>query len=294
VEIPGVRDPEEAIATIRETGMLEFVHMGMNPLPEGTVVTTDFAQPSEAETQPTPTADPAAPPASDQVLHTVMTGEVLKTVQVATDQAGRYVIEFTLTSEGSRTFADYTSQNIGQFLGIVLDKEVISAPRVESAITEGSGIISGSFTLESANALAVQLRYGSLPIPLKVVESRIIGPTLGQDSLQKSLLAGVIGFYGFPTGPSRNDSAAPADVADRYRSAVLALYGGADQGIPPEAIETFDQALERAGIAHESVTYPGAPHSFFDRKQEEHAEASADAWRRMLSFIARHAGPPSA
>ena len=194
VEIPGVRDPEEAIATIRETGMLEFVHMGMNPLPEGTVVTTDFAQPSEAETQPTPTADPAAPPASDQVLHTVMTGEVLKTVQVATDQAGRYVIEFTLTSEGSRTFADYTSQNIGQFLGIVLDKEVISAPRVESAITEGSGIISGSFTLESANALAVQLRYGSLPIPLKVVESRIIGPTLGQDSLQKSLLAGVIGF----------------------------------------------------------------------------------------------------
>ena len=194
VEIPGVRDPEEAIATIRETGMLEFVHMGMNPLPEGTVVTTDFAQPSEAGTQPTPTADPAAPPASDQVLHTVMTGEVLKTVQVATDQAGRYVIEFTLTSEGSRTFADYTSQNIGQFLGIVLDKEVISAPRVESAITEGSGIISGSFTLESANALAVQLRYGSLPIPLKVVESRIIGPTLGQDSLQKSLLAGVIGF----------------------------------------------------------------------------------------------------
>ena len=194
VEIPGVRDPEEAIATIRETGMLEFVHMGMNPLPEGTVVTTDFAQPSEAETQPTPTADPAAPPASDQVLHTVMTGEVLKTVQVATDQAGRYVIEFTLTSEGSRTFADYTSQNIGQFLGIVLDKEVISAPQVESAITEGSGIISGSFTLESANALAVQLRYGSLPIPLKVVESRIIGPTLGQDSLQKSLLAGVIGF----------------------------------------------------------------------------------------------------
>ena len=107
-------------------------------------------------------------------------------------------------------------------------------------------------------------------------------------------LAGVIGFYGFPTGPSRNDSAAPADVADRYRSAVLALYGGADQGIPPEAIEAFDQALERAGIAHESVTYPGAPHSFFDRKQEEHAEASADAWRRMLSFIARHAGPPSA
>jgi preprotein translocase subunit SecD len=194
VEIPGVSDPEEAIATIRETGLLEFVHMGLSPLPEGTVVTTDFSPGSTTGTQPEETDDPAATPDVGQTLHTVMTGEVLRTVQVATDQAGRYVIEFSLTPEGSRTFADYTSQNVGQFLGIVLDKQVISAPRVESAITEGSGIISGSFTLESANALAIQLRYGSLPIPLRVVESRIIGPTLGQDSLQKSLLAGVIGF----------------------------------------------------------------------------------------------------
>jgi preprotein translocase subunit SecD len=194
VEIPGVSDPEEAIATIRETGLLEFVHMGLSPLPEGTVVTTDFSPGTTTGTQPEETDDPAATPDVGQTLHTVMTGEVLRTVQVATDQAGRYVIEFSLTPEGSRTFADYTSQNVGQFLGIVLDKQVISAPRVESAITEGSGIISGSFTLESANALAIQLRYGSLPIPLRVVESRIIGPTLGQDSLQKSLLAGVIGF----------------------------------------------------------------------------------------------------
>jgi preprotein translocase subunit SecD len=194
VEIPGVSDPEEAIATIRETGLLEFVHMGLSPLPEGTVVTTDFSPGTTTGTQPEETDDPAATPDVGQTLHTVMTGEVLRTVQVTTDQAGRYVIEFSLTPEGSRTFADYTSQNVGQFLGIVLDKQVISAPRVESAITEGSGIISGSFTLESANALAIQLRYGSLPIPLRVVESRIIGPTLGQDSLQKSLLAGVIGF----------------------------------------------------------------------------------------------------
>jgi preprotein translocase subunit SecD len=174
--------------------LLEFVHMGLSPLPEGTVVTTDFSPGSTTGTLPEETDDPAAAPDVGQTLHTVMTGEVLRTVQVATDQAGRYVIEFSLTPEGSRTFADYTSQNVGQFLGIVLDKQVISAPRVESAITEGSGIISGSFTLESANALAIQLRYGSLPIPLRVVESRIIGPTLGQDSLQKSLLAGVIGF----------------------------------------------------------------------------------------------------
>jgi len=103
-------------------------------------------------------------------------------------------------------------------------------------------------------------------------------------------LAGVIGFYGLPTGPSRNGSAAPADVADRYRCPVLTLYGGADPAIPPEAVETFDRALEHAGVEHESVTYPGAPHSFFDRTQDVHAEASADAWGRILSFMARHAG----
>jgi carboxymethylenebutenolidase len=101
-------------------------------------------------------------------------------------------------------------------------------------------------------------------------------------------LAGVIGFYGPPTGPARNGSAAPADVAARYRSAVLGLYGGADRGIPPEAIETFDRGLEAAGVDHEIVVYPGAPHSFFDRHQAEYAEASTDAWRRMLDFMSRH------
>ena len=102
-------------------------------------------------------------------------------------------------------------------------------------------------------------------------------------------LAGVIGFYGPPTGPARNGSAAPADVAARYRSAVLALYGGADRGIPLEAIETFDRALQSAGVAHEIVVYPGAPHSFFDRHQAEYGEASADSWRRVLDFMSRHA-----
>lgn len=198
VEIPDVQDPEEAIAAIRETGLLEFVHMGMNPLPEGMLVETDFGKSAGSETPLellTPeTAPDSITPTSGEVLHTVMTGAAIRSVNVATDELGRYIIQFTLTPEGTRIFADYTSQNIGQFLGIVLDKQVISAPRVESAITEGSGIISGSFTHETANALAVQLRYGALPIPLKIVETRTIGPSLGEDSLQKSLVAGAIGF----------------------------------------------------------------------------------------------------
>jgi preprotein translocase subunit SecD len=186
VELPGVEDPEEAIATIKETGLLEFVHMGNSPLADGTQVVTDYSPTGEATTVPELT--------STEALHTVMTGDVIDTVEVARDQAGQYVIQFTLKPEGTQIFADYTTQNAGQFLGIVLDKIVISAPQVEEPITEGEGIIRGSFTLDSANALAVQLRYGSLPIPLKVVESRTIGPTLGQDSLQKSLVALSIGF----------------------------------------------------------------------------------------------------
>jgi len=101
--------------------------------------------------------------------------------------------------------------------------------------------------------------------------------------------AGVIGFYGWPLGLSRwPDRPKPIDAAPRFRAPVLAIYGGADPGIPPSAVAEFDQALARAGIPHESVTYDGAPHSFFDRKQAEFADASADAWRRVQSFVTRY------
>ena len=66
--------------------------------------------------------------------------------------------------------------------------------------------------------------------------------------------------------------------------------GGADEGIPPEDVAAFEQALTEAGVEHELVTYDGAPHSFFDRRQEDHAEASEDAWARVLDFLNRHAG----
>ena len=98
-------------------------------------------------------------------------------------------------------------------------------------------------------------------------------------------LAGVIGFYPWPTGEHRSGLAAPADEAPRFGCPVLTLYGGADQGIPADAREAFARALEDAGIEHRSVTYPDAPHSFFDRKADEYAEASADAWDQVLGFL---------
>ena len=98
-------------------------------------------------------------------------------------------------------------------------------------------------------------------------------------------LAGAIGFYGSPVGPGRGGMAAPADVADRMQGAVLGNFGGADPSIPPAAIEAFDAALERAGVEHRLVTYPNAPHSFFDRKAAEYAKESAAAWDGVLAFL---------
>jgi carboxymethylenebutenolidase len=101
-------------------------------------------------------------------------------------------------------------------------------------------------------------------------------------------LAGVIGFYGVPVGPPRQGMPAPADVAASFASPVLALYGGADPGIPAESVAAFERALEAAGIEHRVVTYPNAPHSFFDRKADEYARTSEQAWAETLEFVRAH------
>jgi carboxymethylenebutenolidase len=100
--------------------------------------------------------------------------------------------------------------------------------------------------------------------------------------------AGVIGFYGPPVGAARNDSPPPAEMASRFTAPVLGLFGGADQAIPPEAIETFDRALTEAGIEHRLESYPDAPHSFFDRRADEYAKTSERAWADVLEFVRAH------
>ena len=98
-------------------------------------------------------------------------------------------------------------------------------------------------------------------------------------------LAGAVGFYGMPG--ERAGRPGPVQRAGDIRAPILALMGGADQAIGPEQVAALDSALEAAGVEHEVVTYEGAPHSFFDRKQDEFAEASEDAWQRTLAFIER-------
>jgi carboxymethylenebutenolidase len=100
-------------------------------------------------------------------------------------------------------------------------------------------------------------------------------------------LAAAVGFYGVLDG-SRFNVAGPLHRAAEIRCPVLGLFGGADQAIPTDQVEQFDAKLDEAGVEHEIHIYPGAPHSFFDRRYEEHAEACADAWRRMLGFLGTH------
>ena len=100
-------------------------------------------------------------------------------------------------------------------------------------------------------------------------------------------LAGAVGFYGRP-GPGQEGSPGPLQRAGDMAAPILALMGGNDPGIPVEDANAFDEALDAAGVEHEVVIYPGAPHSFFDRKQEEFAAESEDAWNRVVDFIERY------
>jgi carboxymethylenebutenolidase len=99
-------------------------------------------------------------------------------------------------------------------------------------------------------------------------------------------LAGAVGFYGRP-GTGRDGSPGPTDRAAQLRGPILALMGGDDPGIPVEDVDALEAALDAAGVENEIVTYPGAPHSFFDRKQDEFAAESEDAWNRVLAFLER-------
>ena len=222
VQLPGLTNPDEAIRTFGNTGQLEFIDAGDTGLDAGTVVQTTglttVVVPGAATPTPglaTPTRQPTVAPTVaitttggvtstaaisstapvTPTYRTVMTGRELRTAQVAFQQTtNQPYISFDLSPDGAKIFGDYTTKNVNKFLAITLDKRVISSPVIKSAITEGKGIIEGGFTLDSAKSLVLQLKYGALPVPLKVIDSRAIGPTLGRDSVNRSITAGAIGL----------------------------------------------------------------------------------------------------
>lgn len=237
VELPGVEDPDQAVAAFKGTGLLEFIDAGDTLLQPGTEVVTTHGQPAAgqspaatpspaaapetAQPAPTETAAPATPtaaagtpaaavgstptaeatptptatPETQRVFTTVLTGKDLKTAGVEINrQTQQPNVTFEFNADAAKVLSDFTSKNVGRYLAIVLDKKVISCPVINSAIPDGAGYIEGKFTLAEAKGLAVQLKYGALPVPLKVIERRTVGPTLGQDSVARSLRAGVIGL----------------------------------------------------------------------------------------------------
>ena len=155
VELPGIKDPDKAIAVIGKTAMLEF---------------------------------------KDEEGNTVMSGTDLKDAKEERDQQNRNLVSLEFSSEGAEKFAKLTSENVGKRIAILLDGEVLTAPNVQEPITGGKAVITGSRTLEEAHNLAILLRSGSLPVKVNIIETRTVGPTLGQDSKDKSEFAFVIGI----------------------------------------------------------------------------------------------------
>lgn len=163
IELPGVKDINAALATIGQTAQLDFREAGSATI--------------SAETDFVPTD---------------LTGKDLKISQVQFNN-GKAVVGLEFTPDGTKKFADLTSRNLGKPLAIFLDNQIVSAPTVQVAITDGRAVITGNFSVDEAKQLSIQLNAGALPLPIKIVEQRNIGATLGNESINKSLLAAAVG-----------------------------------------------------------------------------------------------------
>jgi preprotein translocase subunit SecD len=187
VEAPGEADPQKLRDLIGKTAKLTFQMVDVSITPD------DMAAgriPPDDEILP---SDDKYAPAYVVKKRAVVTGEMLTRANLTTDENGQPAVGFSFNGVGTRRFGEVTSQNIGKPFAIVLDKRVISAPRIQTAITAGTGIINGSFTTESANQLAILLRSGALPAPLNVVEQRTVGAELGADAIRAGAISLAIG-----------------------------------------------------------------------------------------------------
>ena len=154
VELPGVKDPEKAIELIGKTALLEF---------------------------------------QDEAGKTHLTGKDLKDAKAQIDQAKQNLVALEFTEQGGKVFGELTSKNVGKHIAILLDKQVLTNPVVNEPIMGGKAVITGNRTIEEAERLAILLRSGSLPVKVDILETRTVGPTLGDDSKEKSMTAFTVG-----------------------------------------------------------------------------------------------------
>ncbi|MBI2593673.1 protein translocase subunit SecD [Candidatus Daviesbacteria bacterium] len=168
VDLPGIKDASDAANLVGKTAQLEFRELAAEASQSGTID-----------------------------IPTGLTGADLKRAQVVFSQGGgdtgpQVSIEFN--PEGATKFAEITKRNIGKPLAIFLDNQFISAPTVQQEIVGGNAVISGNFSTDEAKALSIQLNAGALPVPIEIIEQRLIGPSLGAESVKASIIAGVIGL----------------------------------------------------------------------------------------------------
>ncbi len=185
VQVPGVEDPEALKALIGQTARLEFKLVELS------------ANPADVQQGRSPPGSHVLPMADGSgyiaVKRRVMvSGDQVVKANQTFDQDGRPVVAIGFNTAGARRFGRVTQENVNKPFAIILDDKVLSAPNINEPILGGSAQISGNFTVESANALAVSLASGKLPVKLNVIEERTVGPELGKDSIQKGILASVV------------------------------------------------------------------------------------------------------
>ncbi len=193
VQVPGLQNPQALKDLIGKTAKLEFKLVDENADPEETAQGKARVG---SQVLPYPDNPTGIPYIAVRRIGGI-SGDKLKGAQQGFDpQDNQPVVNIQFDSEGGQRFARMTQQNTGKLFAIILDGVVISAPRINEPILGGASQISGSFTVESANALAIQLNSGALQVPLKVVEERSVGPDLGADSIRRGVIAALIGTAG--------------------------------------------------------------------------------------------------
>ena len=189
VQVPGLGNPEELIKVIGTTAKLTFRLVDTSMSVEQTL---QGRPPPESEIVYGSKAENRQPYLLEKRV--IVSGEELTDAQPGFDQrTSEPIVSFKFNTSGARKFAQVTQENVGRPFAIVLDDEVISAPVIREPILGGSGQISGNFTVESANNLAILLRAGALPAKLTVIEQRVVGAGLGQDSIEKGKMASYFG-----------------------------------------------------------------------------------------------------
>ena len=188
VQVPGVEDPEALKKLIGQTARLEFKLVDLS------------ADPNQVQQGRAPPGSEVLPMADGSgaiaVQRRVMvSGDQLVAASQSFDEAGRPVVDITFNAAGARRFGRVTQENVNKPFAIILDNRVLSAPNINEAILGGRAQISGNFTVESANELAIALASGKLPVKLNVIEERTVGPELGKDSIQKGAIASVIATF---------------------------------------------------------------------------------------------------